>query len=82
MKHISSALVALLCCPLRVCLLQHSSLGIGYWIDPSGWGWQYVVAAYLCRTGSAILDNLGLLFAVGVAIGMARDRTVPRHCPH
>ena len=49
-------------------------LGIGYWIDPSGWGGSNVVAAYLCKTGSAILDNLGLLFAVGVAIGMARDK--------
>ena len=49
-------------------------LGIGYWIDPSGWGGSNVVAAYLCKTGGAILDNLGLLFAVGVAIGMARDK--------
>ena len=49
-------------------------LGIGYWIDPSGWGGGNVIAAYLCKTGSAILDNLGLLFAVGVAIGMARER--------
>ncbi|MBT1181701.1 PTS transporter subunit EIIC [Bifidobacterium sp. CP2] len=49
-------------------------LGIGYWIDPSGWGGNNVVSAYLCKTGSAILDNLGLLFAVGVAIGMAKNR--------
>lgn len=49
-------------------------LGIGYWIDPSGWGGENVIAAYLCKTGSAILDNLGLLFAVGVAVGMARDK--------
>ncbi|RSX55268.1 N-acetylglucosamine-specific PTS transporter subunit IIBC [Bifidobacterium samirii] len=49
-------------------------LGLGYWIDPSGWGGNNVVSAYLCKTGSAILDNLGLLFAVGVAIGMARDK--------
>lgn len=49
-------------------------LGIGYWVDPSGWGGSNVVAAYLCKTGGAILDNLGLLFAVGVAIGMARDK--------
>ncbi|MBT1173623.1 PTS transporter subunit EIIC [Bifidobacterium sp. MA2] len=49
-------------------------LGVGYWIDPSGWGGNNVVSAYLCKTGSAILDNLGLLFAVGVAVGMARER--------
>ena len=49
-------------------------LGFGYWIDPSAWGGNNVVSAYLVKTGSAILDNLGLLFAVGVAVGMARDK--------
>lgn len=24
-------------------------LGIGYWIDPSGWGGGNVIAAYLCK---------------------------------
>ena len=49
-------------------------LGFGYWIDPSGWGGNNVIAAFLVKSGAAILDNLGLLFAVGVAIGMARDK--------
>ena len=49
-------------------------LGIGYWIDPSGWGGSYVVAAYLCKCGGAMLDYLCVLFAVVVAIGMARDK--------
>ncbi|MDO4910603.1 MAG: N-acetylglucosamine-specific PTS transporter subunit IIBC [Corynebacterium sp.] len=49
-------------------------LGIGYWIDPSGWGGNNVIAAFLVTTGAAILDNLGLLFAVGVSIGMAKDK--------
>lgn len=49
-------------------------VGIGYWIDPSGWGGNNVVSAFFIQTGNAILANLGILFAVGVAIGMARDK--------
>ncbi|MDO4908340.1 MAG: N-acetylglucosamine-specific PTS transporter subunit IIBC [Corynebacterium sp.] len=49
-------------------------LGLGYWIDPAGWGGNNLIAAYLVKTGAAILDNLGLLFAVGVSIGMAKNR--------
>ncbi|MET3697839.1 PTS system N-acetylglucosamine-specific IIC component [Bacillus oleivorans] len=49
-------------------------MGIGYWVDPSGWGAGSPVAAFLIKAGASILDNLGILFAVGVAIGMAKDR--------
>ena len=49
-------------------------MGIGYWIDPSGWGGNNVLAAFLIKTGSTILDNLGVLFAVGLALGMSKDK--------
>lgn len=49
-------------------------MGIGYWIDPSGWGGESVVAAFLIKSGGALIDNMGILFAVGVALGMSRDR--------
>lgn len=49
-------------------------MGIGYWIDPSGWGGNNVAAAFLIKAGGTILDNLGLLFAVGLAFGMSRDK--------
>lgn len=48
--------------------------GIGYWIDPSGWGANNILAAFLIQAGKAILDNLGILFAVGLALGMSKDR--------
>ena len=48
--------------------------GIGYWIDPSGWGANYIVAAFLLKAGDSILANLGVLFAVGLALGMSKDR--------
>lgn len=49
-------------------------MGIGYWIDPSGWGGESVIAAFLIKSGGALIDNMGILFAVGVALGMSRDR--------
>ncbi|MGM0124524.1 PTS system, N-acetylglucosamine-specific IIBC component [Enterococcus sp. AZ194] len=49
-------------------------MGIGYWIDPSGWGGNNLLAAFLIKAGSTILDNLGILFAVGLALGMSKDK--------
>ena len=49
-------------------------MGIGYWIDYDGWGEGNIVAAFLISAGSAILDFLPVLFAVGVAVGMAKER--------
>ena len=48
-------------------------MGIGYWIDPSGWGANSIIAAFLIKAGSAIIDNIPWLFAIGVAVGMAKD---------
>lgn len=55
-------------------------MGIGYWIDP-----QVVqgavdgvsvntVAVILLKAGSGLIDNMGLLFAVGIAYGISRDK--------
>ncbi|MDL4842106.1 N-acetylglucosamine-specific PTS transporter subunit IIBC [Aquibacillus rhizosphaerae] len=49
-------------------------MGIGYWIDPSGWGSDSAVAAFLIKAGSSIIDNIPILFAVGVGLGMAKER--------
>jgi len=48
-------------------------MGIGYWIDPTGWGAHNVIAAFLITAGGAILNHLALLFAIGVAVGMSDD---------
>ena len=48
-------------------------LGVGYWIDPAGWGGSNQIAAFLVKAGAAIIDNMALLFAIGVAIGMADE---------
>ncbi|WP_277631062.1 N-acetylglucosamine-specific PTS transporter subunit IIBC [Atopococcus tabaci] len=49
-------------------------MGIGYWIDPQGWGGESPIAAFLIRAGSSLIDNMAILFAIGVALGMSRDR--------
>lgn len=49
-------------------------MGIGYWIDPSGWGEGNPVAAFLITAGGSIIDNMAILFAVGIALGMAKEK--------
>ncbi|RVT67497.1 PTS glucose transporter subunit IIBC [Niallia taxi] len=49
-------------------------MGIGYAIDPSGWGADSPTAAFLIKAGSSILDNIPYLFAVGVALGLSKDK--------
>ena len=48
-------------------------MGIGYWIDPTGWGANNVMAAFLLKAGGALIDNMAILFAIGVAVGMSDD---------
>ncbi|MBV7282235.1 N-acetylglucosamine-specific PTS transporter subunit IIBC [Corynebacterium sp. TAE3-ERU30] len=48
-------------------------MGIGYWIDPTGWGADNAFASILISSGSAILDNLGLIFAIAIAFGLTKD---------
>src|SRR5699024_436803 len=49
-------------------------MGIGYWIDPSGWGGDSALAAFLIKAGSSIIDYIPILFAVGVAFGFAKKK--------
>ena len=38
--------------------------GIGYWIDPAGWGSNSLIAAFCIKAASAIIDKIPLLFAI------------------
>lgn len=49
-------------------------MGIGYWIDPAGWGEGSPIAAFLIKAGSSIIGNMSILFAVGVALGMSKGK--------
>ncbi|MEG1984584.1 MAG: N-acetylglucosamine-specific PTS transporter subunit IIBC [Oscillospiraceae bacterium] len=48
-------------------------MGVGYWIDPVGWGGGNAIAMFLLGAGGAIIDNMAILFAIGIAVGMADD---------
>ena len=48
-------------------------MGIGYWLDPTGWGANSVISAFLLKAGGALIDNMAILFAIGVSVGMSDD---------
>lgn len=60
--------------PVAVLPLAALMLGFGYAIDPAGWGGESAIAAFLVKAGGSILDNLGILFAVGLSVGLAEDK--------
>lgn len=37
-------------------------MGIGYWIDPVGWGSNSQLAAFLIKSGAAIIDSMPILY--------------------
>ena len=49
-------------------------LGIGYSIDPIGWGANSPLASFLIKSGGSILESMAILFAVGVSLGMAKEK--------
>ena len=63
-----SLMLPVACLPVASILM-----GIGYWIDPSGWGANNVAAAFLIKAGGSLIDNMGILFAIGVGVGMSDD---------
>ncbi|MBW9155224.1 N-acetylglucosamine-specific PTS transporter subunit IIBC [Clostridium sp. FP2] len=63
-----SLMLPVACLPVASILM-----GIGYWIDPTGWGANNVAAAFLITAGNSLIKNMGILFAIGVAVGMSDD---------
>lgn len=63
-----SLMLPVACLPVASILM-----GLGYWIDPTGWGANSVIAAFMIKAGSALIDNMAILFAIGVGIGMSDD---------
>ncbi len=59
--------------PIAVLPAGGLMLGLGYAIDPTGWGANSPLATILVYGGKGIMDNQAWLFAVGVAYGLAKD---------
>ena len=68
-----SLMLPVACLPVAAVML-----GVGYWIDPTGWGGANQAAAFLVMAGKAIIDNIPLLFVIGVSIGMADGKEARR----
>ena len=60
--------------PVAVLPAAAIMMGVGYWLDPNGWGADSAVAAFLIQAGAAIIDKMAILFAIGVAYGMSKDK--------
>lgn len=60
--------------PVAVLPVASLLMGIGYYIDPAGWGANSKIAAFLIQTGAIVLDNIPILFAIGVGVGLSKDR--------
>lgn len=60
--------------PVAVLPVAAILMGIGYALDPQDWGGGSALAAFFIKSGAAILDNIGILFAVGIAYGLSKDK--------
>ena len=49
-------------------------MGIGFWMDPIGHGDSYLLSRVLVAAGKALIDNMSLLFTLGVAVGLADEQ--------
>ena len=43
--------------PVAVLPAAAIMLGLGYWIDPTGWGANSQLAAFLIKAGAAVIDK-------------------------
>lgn len=61
--------------PVAVLPAAAIMMGVGYWIDPNGFGNNSILAALLIKSGGAVIDHMPILFAIGVAFGMSKDKS-------
>ncbi|HIT33642.1 MAG TPA: PTS transporter subunit EIIC [Candidatus Faecousia intestinigallinarum] len=66
--------------PVAVLPICGILMGIGYALAPAAMGAQgdttgflYVLGFFLIKAGGAIIDNMAILFAIGVAVGLAKE---------
>ncbi len=65
--------------PVAVLPLCGLLMGIGYWLCPATMqggdisGAKMLIGLFLVKAGAALIDNMALLFVIGVGVGMADD---------
>ena len=52
-------------------------MGVGFWLDPVGQGENLLLAHVMILAGSVLIDNMSLLFTLGVAVGLADEQDSP-----
>ncbi|NLB20648.1 MAG: PTS transporter subunit EIIC [Clostridium sp.] len=60
--------------PVSVLPAAAIMVGIGYWMETVGLGESTFFSRILIAVGMIILENIPILFAAGVALGMSKDR--------
>src|SRR5699024_3764865 len=50
-------------------------MGVGYWITAVGGDNSVIFGDLLLKTGAAVLDNLGVIFAIAIAYGLSKDNS-------
>ncbi|MDY4546896.1 MAG: PTS transporter subunit EIIC [Candidatus Choladocola sp.] len=49
-------------------------MGVGFWLDPVRQGENLLLAHVMILAGSVLIDNMSLLFTLGVAVGLADEQ--------
>ena len=63
--------------PVAVLPICGILMGIGYWLCPSTMqggdvtGIAQQIGYYLVKAGGALIDNMAILFAIGIGVGMS-----------
>lgn len=60
--------------PVSVLPAAAIMVGIGYWLEIIGLGESTLFSRIIIAVGMIIIENIPILFAAGVALGMAKDR--------
>ena len=79
MKHLQKLGKALML-PVAVLPICGILMGLGYAFAPAAMGaggstegFLYVLGFFLIKAGGALIDNMAILFAIGVAVGLAEE---------
>ena len=79
MKHLQKLGKALML-PVAALPICGILMGLGYWLAPAAMGaagatkgFAYVFGVFLIKAGAALIDNMAILFAVGVGVGLSKD---------
>ncbi|MFB0917960.1 MAG: PTS transporter subunit EIIC, partial [Clostridiaceae bacterium] len=74
MKNFLQKLGKSLMLPISVLPVVSILFGIGYAIDSTLWGHGNIIAGLMIKSGLALIDNIPILFAVGIPVGLSKER--------